>query len=64
MESKRVIFNRSFIFETLFWTPQSSFDKLPTEMVHMAQLPCIGLSWLLTKPLFGSCAIYFHRSVV
>ena len=29
----------------------------------MAQLPCIGLSWLLTKPPFGSCAIYFHHSV-
>ena len=26
----------------------------------MAQLPCIGLSWPLTKPPFGSCAIYFH----
>ena len=29
----------------------------------MAQLPCIGLSWLLTKPPFGSCAIYFHYGV-
>ena len=26
----------------------------------MAQLPCTGLSWPLTKPPFGSCAIYFH----
>ena len=23
----------------------------------------IGLSWLLTKPPFGSCAIYFHHGV-
>ena len=30
----------------------------------MAQLPCIGLSWPLTKPPFGSCAIYFHYGVV
>ena len=29
----------------------------------MAQLPCIGLSWPLTKPPFGSCAIYFHHGV-
>ena len=29
----------------------------------MAQLPCIGLSWPLTKPPFGSCAIYFHYGV-
>ncbi len=29
----------------------------------MAQLPCIGLSWPLTKPPFGSCAIYLHHSV-
>ena len=28
----------------------------------MAQLPCIGVSWPLTKPLFGGCAIYFHYS--
>ena len=28
----------------------------------MAQLPCIGLSWPLTKPPFGGCAIYFHYS--
>ena len=26
----------------------------------MAQLPCIGLSWPLTNPPFGSCPIYFH----
>ena len=30
----------------------------------MAQLPCIGLSWPLTKPPFGSCAIYFHYGVI
>ena len=30
----------------------------------MAQLPGIGLSWPLTKPPFGSCAIYFFQSVV
>ena len=30
----------------------------------MAQLPCIGVLWPLTKPPFGSCAIYFHQSVV
>ena len=30
----------------------------------MAQLPCIGLWWPLTKLPFGSCAIYFHHSVV
>ena len=29
----------------------------------MAQLPCIGLSWPLTKPPFGSCAIFFHYGV-
>ena len=29
----------------------------------MAQVPCIGLSWPLTKPPFGSCAIYFHYGV-
>ncbi len=29
----------------------------------MAQLPCIGLSRPLTKPLLGSCAIYFHHGV-
>ena len=29
----------------------------------MAQLPCIGLSWPLTKPPFGSCAIYFRHGV-
>ncbi len=29
----------------------------------MAQLPCIGLSWPLTKPAFRSCAIYFHYGV-
>ena len=29
----------------------------------MAQLPCIGLSWPLTKSPFGSCAIYFHYGV-
>ena len=29
----------------------------------MAQLPCIGLSWPLTNPPFGSCAIYFHYGV-
>ena len=29
----------------------------------MAQLPCIGLSWLLTKPPFGSCAIYFSACI-
>ncbi len=29
----------------------------------MAQLPCIGLSWPLTKPPFGSYAIYFHCGV-
>ena len=29
----------------------------------MAQLSCIGLSWPLTKPPFGSCAIYFHHGV-
>ena len=29
----------------------------------MAQLPCTGLSWPLTKLPFGSCAIYFHHSV-
>ena len=29
----------------------------------MAQLPCIGLSWPLTKTPFGSCAIYFHYGV-
>ena len=27
----------------------------------MAQLPCIGVSWPLTKPPFGSCVIYFHH---
>ena len=30
----------------------------------MAQLPCIHLSWFLTKPLFGSCAIYFHHTAI
>ena len=30
----------------------------------MAQLPCIGLSWPLTKPPFGSCHIYFHYGVL
>ncbi len=29
----------------------------------MAGLTCIGLSWPLTKPPFGSCAIYFHCGV-
>ena len=29
----------------------------------MAQLPCIGLSWPLTNPPFGGCAIYFHYGV-
>ena len=29
----------------------------------MAQLPCIGLPCPLTKPPFGSCAIYFHYGV-
>ena len=29
----------------------------------MAQLPCISLSWPLTKLSFGSCAIYFHYGV-
>ena len=29
----------------------------------MAQLRCIGLSWPLTNPPFGSCAIYFHYGV-
>ena len=29
----------------------------------MAQLPCIGLSWPLTNPPFGSCAIYFPNGV-
>ena len=29
----------------------------------MAQLPCIALSKPLTKPAFGSCAIYFHYGV-
>ena len=29
----------------------------------MAQLPCIALSWPLTKPPFRSCAIYFHYGV-
>ena len=29
----------------------------------MAQLPCSGLSWPHTNPLFGSCAIYFHYGV-
>ena len=30
----------------------------------MAQLPCIGLSKPLTKPPFGSCALYFHYVVL
>ena len=30
----------------------------------MAQLPCIGLSRPLTKPPFGSCAMYFHYGTV
>ena len=29
----------------------------------MAQLTCIGLLWPLTKPPFGSCAVYFHHRV-
>ena len=29
----------------------------------MARLPCICLSWPLTKPPFGSCAISFPHSV-
>ena len=29
----------------------------------MAQLPCMGLSWPLSKPPFGGCAIYFHYCV-
>ena len=29
----------------------------------MAQPPCIGLSWPLTNPPFGGCAIYFHYGV-
>ena len=29
----------------------------------MAQLPCTGSLWPLSKPPFGSCAIYFHHSV-
>ena len=29
----------------------------------MAQLPCSGLSWPLTKPPFGSCTIYFHQGI-
>ena len=30
---------------------------------HSHVYPCIGLSWPLTKPPFGSCAIYFHSGV-
>ena len=30
----------------------------------MAQPPCIGLSWPLTNPPFGGCAIYFHYGVL
>ena len=30
----------------------------------LQELPCIGLSWPLTKPPFGSCAIYFHYGVL
>ena len=30
----------------------------------MTQLSWIGLSWPLTKPPFGSCAIYFHYGVI
>ena len=29
----------------------------------MAQLPCIGLSYPLTKPPFGGCAIYFPDGI-
>ena len=30
----------------------------------MAQLPCIGLSWPLTKPPFGGCTIYFPGGII
>ena len=40
----------------------SYFKDIPP-VKQMAHLPCIGLSWPITKPPFASCAIYFHDNL-
>ena len=43
--------------------PPTKQNKTPKKIKHLYQLESRGLSWPLTNPPFGGCAIYFHYGV-
>ena len=51
---KAFVVRTLYVFKRILYIPPGKY---------MTQLPCIGLSWPLTKPPFGRCAIYFRNRV-
>ena len=56
-------FHRGFLFGATTTAVIEGNKHLYHLESRWVQLPCIDLSWLLAKPPFRSCAIYFHHSV-